>query len=107
MRINTIRYAALCVALVASVSMLGCKDKNPSAPKVTAAPTTAAEIDPRSKVIGVEPSGPTRETAATAPASKSEISKTQQSNAMPMPGQANDHSTLSPKATQKAKTSKP
>ena len=55
MRLNSIRYAALCVALVASVSMLGCKDKNPSAPKVTAAPTTAAEIDPRSKVIGVEP----------------------------------------------------
>lgn len=107
MRINPLRHATWCVALVAAVSILGCKDKNLSTPKVTAVPTTAADIDPRSKVIGVEPSGPTRETAATAPAIKSEISKAQQSSAMPMPGQANDHSTLSPKATQKPKTNTP
>lgn len=32
---------------------------------------------------------------------KSDITKQQQSNQMPMPGQANDHSTLDPSATQK------
>lgn len=109
MRIKPIRRMAWCIAVVAGISMLGCKEKNPNAPKVTAVPTTAAEIDPRSKVIGVEPAPPTGETSATAaaPGSRSEISKSQQSSAMPLPGQANDHSTLSPKATQKPKANTP
>lgn len=36
-----------------------------------------------------------------ASAVKSDITKQQQSREMPMPGQANDHSTLDPNATQK------
>ena len=84
--------AAILVALLA----VGCTDKSVS-------PTgTAAENDPRAKVIGVTASTPAIETPGTTSTAKSDLSKAQQANAMPLPGQANDHSTLSPKATQKA-----
>ena len=81
----------------------GCSDNsNPVKVKANAPPATSADIDPRSKVVGVVPVAPTLEDAATTSAAKSDISKTQQANAMPLPGQANDHSTLSPKASQKS-----
>jgi hypothetical protein len=56
--------------------------------------------------VGVRPASiPPNEIAdsATTNASpvKSDITQQQQSNQMPMPGQANDHSTLDPRATQK------
>ena len=90
------------VLLFAAVFAAGCTDKNSPLPEAKASPATAADVAPRSKVIGVEPAGPTREAAATASPAKSDITKTQQSTAMPMAGQANDHSTLSPQATQKS-----
>jgi hypothetical protein len=52
--------------------------------------------------VGTLPEGPTKDVAANASTAKSDISKSQQSNDMPMPGQANDHSTLAPNASQKA-----
>ena len=48
------------------------------------------------------PIGTAKKTPATTSTAKSAISKDQQSSAMPLPGQANDHSTLSPKASQKS-----
>ncbi|CAM3728950.1 hypothetical protein [Polynucleobacter arcticus] len=56
--------------------------------------------------VGVQPAGiPPNEAAQPAApnnsAVKSDITKEQQSKDMPMPGQANDHSTLDPAATQK------
>ena len=101
--VNIPRWVGACF-IFSAVLATGCTDKNAPLPKVKAPPATAADVDPRSKVIGVEPAGPTREAPATASPAKSDINKTQQSTAMPMPGQANDHSTLSPKATQKSGT---
>lgn len=90
--------------MFAALLATGCTEKTSPLHKAKAAPATAADVDPRSKVIGIEPAGPTREAPATASPAKSDISKTQQSTAMPMAGQANDHSTLSPQATQKSGT---
>ena len=81
-------------------SVLGCKDKSVAADKT--APMSSATTDPRAKVIGVAPGGAAADTAATTSSAKSDISKSQEASAMPLPGQANDHSTLSPKPTQKA-----
>ena len=88
-------------ALLIMVTLSGCSDKpaSPAKPKTT----TAAENDPRAKVIGVVGNNEVaKETPGTTSTAKSDISNAQSANAMPMPGQANDHSTLSPKASQKA-----
>ncbi len=95
------------VATAATFTMLAmvsaaCTDKSAAPPNASAPIGTAAENDPRAKVLGVGPGLPVKETAGTTSSAKSDISKAQQSSAMPLPGQANDHSTLSPKATQKA-----
>ena len=84
------------VLLLFSVS--GCKDKSVAADKN--APMSSATIDPRAKVIGVAPGGAAVETAATTSSAKSDISKSQEASAMPLPGQANDHSTLSRQPSQ-------
>lgn len=103
MSIVNIQRRAAAVAILAVLSAVGCTDKgtSPSA-NAKSPPATAADVDPRSKVIGVEPAGPTQEAPATTSSAKSSISKAQQSSAMPLPGQANDDSTLSPKASQKS-----
>lgn len=83
------------------VTLSGCTDK--PAPPASSKTTTAVEDDPRAKVIGVVGnSEAAKETPGTTSTAKSDISNAQSANAMPMPGQANDHSTLSPKASQKA-----
>lgn len=56
--------------------------------------------------VGIQPADipPNEASQPVAPndsAVKSDITKQQQSKEMPMPGQANDHSTLDPNATQK------
>ena len=84
------------VAILFALLAAGCSDKSVS-------PTgTAAENDPRAKVLGVTTSALAIETPGTTSTAKSDLTKAQQANAMPLPGQANDHSTLSPKATQKS-----
>lgn len=95
------------VAVVAAFTMLAavsaaCTDKSAAPPKASAPIGSAAENDPRAKVLGVEHVGTAKETVGTTSSAKSDVSKAQQDSAMPLPGQANDHSTLSPKATQKA-----
>lgn len=50
---------------------------------------------------GIPPNESAEPTTTNANPVKSDITKRQQSNEMPMPGQANDHSTLDPSATQK------
>ena len=98
----TQRRLFLSVAFVATLTASGCSDNAVSATKAKARPATAAENDPRAQVLGVEHVGTATETPGTTSPAKSDITKAQQENAMPLPGQANDHSTLSPKATQKA-----
>lgn len=103
MNINIIRPFAGAGILLVVLSVAGCKDNTVMPPKADAS-SSSAQADPRSKVLGVEPGGPTKETAATTSPAKSDISKTQEANAMPLPGQANDHSTLSTRPSQKSPT---
>lgn len=101
MSMVTIERCAGVLAIFAALSLVGCKDKPASPFKLNTPAATSADIDPRSKVIGIESAGPAKETAATMSPAKSDVSKAEESRAMPLPGQVNDHSTLSPKASQK------
>ena len=96
-----IQHIALATTIAAALTLLGCSEK-PAPPKANAPASSAALNDPRAKVLGVEHVGTAKETVSTTSAAKSDITKAQQDAAMPLPGQANDHSTLSPKASQKA-----
>lgn len=101
MNVVNIQRCAGTDTILAALSTVGCTDKGTSMPEANVPPAAAAAIDPPTTVVGVEPRGPTREAPTTTSAAKSDISRAQQSSAMPMPGQANGHSTLSPPASQK------
>ncbi len=103
MKVTKFQLYTSAAAVFAALLLGACKDKNGLPVKAEASPANSATMDPRSQVIGVESSGKTIETAATTSPANSEISKAQQSNAMPLPGQANDDSTLSPLDTKKPK----
>lgn len=91
-----------------AVLTASCREPMAPAPASNAPAATANQVALPS-VARIPPADPTPGTPASTSPAPSDISKTEQSNAMPMPGQANDHSTLSPSATQKAnaKGSKP
>ena len=95
------RITGLAIIIVA-LSAVGCSEKAAAPSKANAPATATAENDPRAKVLGVEHVGTAKESPGTTSTAKSDITKAQQESAMPLPGQANDHSTLSPKATQKS-----
>ena len=80
----------------------GCTDNATSTAKSKAAATKAAENDPRAKVLGIHPDGTPMQITAPTSATKSTLTKEQEASAMPLPGQANDHSTLAPAPSQKA-----
>lgn len=95
------------LGILVAMLAVGCPDSRTPLPKVTAVPpVNAISTETPSTVVGTEPAGPTKEAPGTTSAAKSDVSKAQQSNAMPLPGQANDHSTLSPAASQKASSIK-
>lgn len=94
-------------ALLAACTLAACVDKTPPTPVTKSAEATTADTPASSQVLGVVPAGPTPEAPATKSAAKSDVSKSQQSNAMPMPGQANDHSLPIPKPKADAKPAKP
>ena len=75
-----------------------------STSKNTTAPSNAAS--PSAVVIGTAPAQPTGDPPGTTPvagsATTTEVTKSVESNAMPQPGQPNDHSNLAPKPSQKA-----
>ena len=101
-------HSGLTTALMFTAWLVsGCSD--PGVPKSAIAPpaATASDATLQPSVVGTLPAGPTQEPAATTSPAKSDISKTQQSKDMPLPGQANDHSTLAPNATQKASAKNP
>jgi hypothetical protein len=92
----TVVGAILLAALAA-----GCQEAVAPSSKVPASPATAAsQVAPQS-FVGTQPANPKKDVATNTSGAKSDISKSQQSNDMPMPGQANDHSTLAPNASQK------
>lgn len=101
------------VVLAMALLTTGCKDNAYSASSPVAVPSpipnplpsTTVTITPLSSPIGMVPAGPTKEAPATTSPAKSNVSKADQSTAMPMPGQANDHSVLLPNWTQKPKNS--
>ena len=66
----------------------------------------AATPESSAVVIGTAPAQPTGDPPGTTPGAGSttttEVTKSVESNAMPQPGQPNDHSTLAPKPSQKA-----
>jgi hypothetical protein len=84
------------LAVVVAFGSLGCSDKTPPPIKADIPLNSSPAATPSTTVLGVEPAGPTREAAATTSKAKTDVSKEQQSTAMPLPGQANDHSVLLP-----------
>lgn len=85
------------VVLILSVGLtVACTDRLAPQPKLTAQPVSGAIGVAEDSQVGVVPAGPGKEAPATTSAVKSDMSKAEQSSAMPMPGQANDHSTLKP-----------
>jgi hypothetical protein len=96
-----IRIGLLVTALVASAALQACDRKVP--PVSTKSEPTADSVDPRSKAIGQMPQPPKSEGTATTSTAPSTVSKQEESKSMPLPGQANDHSTLTKDASQKSK----
>jgi hypothetical protein len=87
--------------VVLSIAM-GCTDKGVPSTKSNTAKAGGVEADPRAKVLGIKPEGAPMKITAGTSATKSTLSKEQEATGMPLPGQANDHSTLAPNASQKA-----
>ena len=98
-RIDPVGIVGL-TALLLALSSVGCTEKMTPPIKATAPTnvplTSEPAITPSTTVVGVEPAGATRDAAATTSKAKTDVSKEQQSTAMPLPGQANDHSVLLP-----------
>jgi hypothetical protein len=99
----------LLILVVVPILIIGCKNEDlsaPKTPKMSADTYLTSPIVPTTPIspVGTEPAGPTKEAAATTSLEKSAVSKTDQSAAMPLPGQANDHSALLPKTTEIPKT---
>jgi hypothetical protein len=88
--------------IVAACFAAGCSDTVAPTPVVPQSAAPASDTSSPSSVVGIAPAEPAKDPQSTPSAEKSDVSKGQQSTDMPMPGQANDHSTLAPNASQKA-----
>ena len=97
-------HRSLPALLLAATLLAGCSDKVAPTPAVQLPAASASDTSAQTTLVGTVPAGPSSEVPANASASPTDLTKAQQSSAMPMPGQANDHSTTSPKASQKATT---
>ena len=102
MNVSNSQHGPVTVIVLTVALLVSCSDAVSPVPAVQAPAATASDTASQSTVVGTVPAGPTKEAPATTSAAKSDISKAQQSNSMPMPGQVNDDSTLAPNATQKA-----
>lgn len=96
-----IARASIVIAMVAG-GLAACGSKVTPTPPLETVPATPTMSSIPTTVVGTVPAGPTKEAAATSSPVKSQMSKEQESSAMPLPGQANDHSTSSPQASQKS-----
>jgi hypothetical protein len=99
---RTTRACFLLILLGATLGMVACSDRDKPVSTSTTNPETAAMSPPSQPTIGVEPAGPTQEAPTTTSNARSDVTKAQESGAMPMPGQANDHSTPAPKGAASA-----
>jgi hypothetical protein len=95
------RAGALVVAF-ALASLAACGEHNRDANPLSKADASAV-------VIGTAPAEPSGDPPGTTPvsAATSEMPKATEQSAMPLPGQANDHSTLAPHPSQKAGSASP
>lgn len=101
---NALRFFFFGFALISmvGVGMTACSDKT-APPAAAAAPVVSGPATtPSTQVLGVAPAGSTADPAAGTSPAKSDMSRVEQSSAMPMPGQANDHSVLGPKPVDKS-----
>jgi hypothetical protein len=91
---TSIRQCHTVGALVLALGLnVACTDQAAPQTKIDEQSASPAAGAPPDSQVGVVPAGPGKEAPATTSAVKSDVSKAQQSSAMPMPGQANDHST--------------
>ena len=102
MNVSNRQHGSVAVIVLTVALLVSCSDAVSPVPAVQTPVATASDTASQSTVAGTVPAGPTKEAPATTSSAKSDISKAQQSNSMPMPGQVNDDSTLAPNATQKA-----
>ena len=96
---NLLKSRAIALALVAAGVSLAACDKKPGT-------RTALAPSPSAQVIGTTPAPPTGDPPGTTPvtAQSNEMSKTVESNSMPLPGQPNDHSNVAPMPSEDART---
>jgi len=101
MTISNHRCQAVVALALALALATACTEKPATQPPPIATPSSTATGVPEAGQVGVVPAGPGKDTAATTSPIRSDMSKAEQSNAMPMPGQVNDHSTLALHPTSK------
>jgi len=95
-------HSTLAAVLLAATLLASCSDKVEPTPAVDLPAASASDTAGQTTLVGTVPAAPTSESAASAAADESDLSKAQESTAMPLPSQANDHSTAAPNASQKA-----
>ena len=99
-----VSHRSLAAIFLAATLFAGCSDAVAPPPAVQLPAASASDTSAQKSLVGTVPAGPTSADPATDSATKTDLTKAQQSTAMPLPGQANDHSTTSPKASQKGAT---
>ena len=102
MNYSTVSHRSWAVIFLLATLLSGCSDTVTPTPEVQRPAASASDTSAQTTMVGTVPAAPTREEPATTSATKTDLTKAQQSSAMPMPGQANDHSTPAPKTPQKA-----
>lgn len=96
MTFPTLPWRVATLALLAALAAPGCSERTAPDRPATVAPNPGPANVPSTTVLGVAPGGPTADPPATTSAARSDVSTAQESVAMPMPGQANDHSAPKP-----------
>ena len=101
MKDTTHPFGVTAALIFAAGLATACSEKVTPTPVLAQPAATASDTSAQTSVVGTVPAEPARDSAATQSAAQSDLSKAQQSNSMPLPGQANDHSTTAPNASQK------
>lgn len=100
LRTEPLGVAILALAM-ATVALSACTDDSPA---VGSNAEVVSFIGVKPALPAAIPDAPTPVESATATANASTVGVQQASKEMPLPGQANDHSTLAPDASQKSGT---
>jgi hypothetical protein len=89
------------LAIALALGLAACGE---SLSNTAAATPKAIDASPSAVLIGTAPAKPSGDPPGTTPVASdtTEVTKAVESEAMPQPGQPNDHSNLAPKASQKA-----